>query len=64
MHSDVPAGQSLVCLQILLKTFDILVTEIGQTTDVHVVRQVVDLHRNGQRILLYAVNEVVVVFIL
>lgn len=33
-------------------------------SDVHIVRQVVDLHRNGQRILLYAVNEVVVVFIL
>ena len=54
------AGQLLVGPQITLQPFDVLIREVRQVADIHVIRQVVQFDRHGQRIALYAGNITVV----
>lgn len=33
----------LVCLEIFLQTLHILVAKVGETSDIHIIRQIIDL---------------------
>ena len=54
------AGQLLVGPQITLQPLDVLIREVRQTANIHVVREIVQLDRHGQRIALYAGNITIV----
>ena len=58
------ADELLISLEVFLQALDILVAQVGETADVHVVRQVIDLHGNGEGILPYTFDEVIVVLLL
>ena len=57
------AAKAFVCLEIFFQTLYILVAQIGETADVHVVRKVIEFNRDCKRVLLDTSDEIIVVFI-
>ena len=58
------ADELLISLEVFLQALDVLVAQVGETADVHVVRQIIDLHGNGEGILPDTFYEVIVVLLL
>ena len=56
------AAKAFVCLEIFFQTLYILVAQIGETADVHVVRKVIEFNRDCKRVLLDTSDEIIVSF--